>query len=213
MLLLHKPSGAVYATANPGPTTAAGEIGEVVLRHRATIEGKKLRLLDASPSGIGWLDGLMAALWKKSGPKQKPVSLSNWLSSRSSPLKTHRNALVERGLMEHRPQKFLGFIPDNRYVADPEVRDSVIAEIRQVARVEKPIDNRLALLSSLVHSSGLASVLGFDRAERKMLKSIAKGENLGGAVEAAVAATSAAIATSVIVSTSGGGGDGGGGGM
>jgi hypothetical protein len=38
-----------------------------VLRERVELVGKKLRALDASPSGIGWLDESMAFLRKKAG--------------------------------------------------------------------------------------------------------------------------------------------------
>jgi hypothetical protein len=211
-LLLHKPNGTIYASRNPGTTTVAAEIGELALRHRVDIQKSKMHLLDASPSGVAWIDELVAALRKKSGPKEKPVALSSWLKSRLSALKTHRVALVEYGLLHHQRQKFLGLFPDHRYIPDAIVRDSIISEIGQVARVERPIDNRLALLSGLVHSSGLVSVLGFEKPERSMLKSIAKGEGLSGAVDEVIAATSVAMSASIVAASSAGDGGGGGGG-
>ncbi|RCW47116.1 Golgi phosphoprotein 3 GPP34 [Halopolyspora algeriensis] len=216
VLLLHKPNGSHYAATNPNIATAAAEIGELALRHRVTAErGKwkrvKLHVLDPSSSGTPWADSLLERLVTKSGPQGKPIELSSWLSRQTSAFNEHRRRLTRHGLLTRRKHKFLGVIAHDRHFVDELVRDSLISEIRQVIRVERPIDNRLALLTALVHASNLARPLGFGRDERRMVKSIAKGEHLGGAVEAAIAETGAAIATGAAAAGAGGGGDGGGG--
>jgi hypothetical protein len=201
VLLLHKPNGSYYATADQ---TAAAEIGELVLQHRIKLDGTKLLVLDPRPSGIAWIDELLSEFQKKSGVTNKPVELTWWLPMRTGAFKAHRAALTEHGLLTHKSKKTLGFIPSDRYYADDLVRDALVSEIRQVARVERPIDNRLALLCALVHRSGLVNMLGFDNAERAMLKSIAEGENLGDAVESAIVATTVAITTiPVFIATTG----------
>ncbi|MDR7302136.1 GOLPH3/VPS74 family protein [Haloactinomyces albus] len=217
VLLLHKRNGSHHLNANPSVTTAAAEIGELALQHRVMAERTKwkrvkLHILDPRPSGVSWTDSLLEHLVTKSGPQGKPLELSSWLSRRTSAFKEHRRRLTGHGLLTRHEHKFLGFIPHDRHVPDNLVRDSLISELRQVLRVERPIDNRLALLIALVHASNLVHAFGFDRTERRMAKSIAKGEHLGGAVEAAIAEAGAAIAAGAAAAGAGGGGGGDGGG-
>lgn len=212
VLLLHAPTGRRYQSANPPVATAAAEIGELALRHRIAIEGKKLRVVDHSSTGVNWLDQLIADLLRKSGPYGKPVTISSWIGGRSWAFKTHRHGLTLHGLLHLEQRKVLGVFPDDRYYADPMVRDALIAELGRVARVEQPIDERLALLTAITHATGLARSLGFGPQERRMMKSIARGEHLGNAVTEVVAATTAAIAVAAGAAAAGGGGDGGGGG-
>lgn len=212
-LLLHKPNGSYYATANPNIAVAAAEIGELALRNRISIERKHLLVLDPSPSGLPWFDELVAELRRKSGPKEKPVNLANWLSRRTRAFKTHQALLAECGLLVRTTNKFLGFIPYDRHFVHEPTHGSLLNELAQVARAQRPVDNRLALITAVVHAGGLDRALGFGRDERRMMKSIARGESLGGAVEAAVAAASAAITVAAAgAAAAGGGGDGGGGG-
>lgn len=212
VLLLHKPNGVRYASASPGVAAAAAELGELVLRHHIAVEGKKMRVIDPTSGGVAWIDDVLAALMRKSGPRGRPVTMSSWLNGRSSAFKVHRHGLALHGLLTYERRTFLGFIPDHRYYADPMVRESLIAELGRVARVEQAIDSRLALLTAIAHATGLSRALGFGPQERRMMKSIAKGEHLGGAVTDAIAATTAAIAGAAAASGGGGGGDGGGGG-
>ena len=94
---------------------------------------------------------------------------------------------VRRGLMRHEQREFLGLFRSNRYYPDHNARQALIGELRAVASGQQPLDNRLALLAALVHTSGLSWALKFSSAERKRLKKISAGEELGNAVEAAVA--------------------------
>lgn len=217
MQLLHKPNGTSFASAHPGVATAAAEVGELVLWHRIAVEGKKLSVIDQSPTGVAWMDEQLAAMARKSGPRGKPIKIASWLSGKGAAFTVHRQGLAEHGLLSYEKRKFLGFIPYHRFFPEPLVRDTLISELGRVARVERPIDNRLALLTAIVYATGLAHSLGFGRQERRMMKSIAKGEQLGGAVDEVVAATTVAIAAGAsTASASGGdggaGGDGGGGG-
>lgn len=208
VLLLHRPTGSFYATANQ---TVAAELGELVLRNRVAFEKKKLRVIDPGPTGTPRLDALLATLDKKARRNSKAVDPSPLLQSQGAAFKAHRAGLTDRRLLVHRPTKLLGLFPANRYLPDEQVRATLLGEIRQVARVDRPIDNQLALLCALVHASGLSRPLGFDKPERAILKSISKGEALGDAVIAAAAIGIGAIAAAG-AGGDGGGGDGGGGG-
>ncbi|MCI2418950.1 GPP34 family phosphoprotein [Saccharopolyspora sp. K220] len=197
VLLLQKDNGSYYSTSD---YVGAAELGELVLRHRVEFVGKKIRVLDASPSGIDWLDESMAFLARKAGSANKPVAAPRLVQHRRSVRKVHCAALAQRGLMRHEPKKAL-FIPYDKYFPDTAARQALVAEIRAVARRERELDNRLALLAALVHATGLVRSLGLDRAERKRLKEISKGEQLGQAVEAVVAAATAAITAGAVAAT------------
>ncbi|RRO13702.1 GPP34 family phosphoprotein [Saccharopolyspora rhizosphaerae] len=195
VLLLHKSHGSYHATSDH---TGAAELGELVLTDRVGLDGKKVTVLDAEPSGVGWIDEAVALLTRKAGAKNKPVHATTFIQHRSSARKQHAEALVERGLMHRERKKFLFFKYD-LLTPDSGARDALIARIRAAARDEVVLDERLALLAALVHATGLHTPLGFDRAERRRLKEISKGEQLGGAVRDVIAQTTAIIATTTVI--------------
>ncbi|TDD85318.1 GPP34 family phosphoprotein [Saccharopolyspora karakumensis] len=190
VLLLHKPNGSYCSTSDH---TGAAELGELVLAGRLRLEKKKLTALDAEPAGIGWIDEAVEHLRHKAGPKRKSVAATTFIQSRRNARKVHATALAERGLM-HRQQKSFLRISYDRFTPDPGSRDALVARIRAATRNEVELDDRLALLAALVHATGLHVVLGLDRAERKRLKEISKGEQLGGAVRDVIAETTAVLA-------------------
>ncbi|MGP4021646.1 GOLPH3/VPS74 family protein, partial [Saccharopolyspora sp. 5N708] len=194
VLLLHRDNGSHYVSANPNTATAAAEIGELALRDRIDLDGTAVRLVDSGWSGLPWMDRLLAELQRWSGHEDRPVELSWWLPCRTGAFLAHRSVLVEQGLLRHERRKFLGVLPDDRYHPDPPTREALLAGLREAACGARPVDARLALLAALVHHSGLVYALGFDRAQRHRLKSIAETQDLGDAVSAAVAAMLVAIA-------------------
>lgn len=209
VLLLQKDNGSYHSMSDyPG----AAELGELVLRHRVEFtDKKKLTVVDASPSGTGWLDEGMAYLVKKAGERNKPVAAASFVQHRRGVRKTHCHALVERGLMRHERKSAL-LIPYDKFYPDQAAREALIEEMRGVANDRLELDNRRALLAALLHTTKLVGALGLDRDGRKRLKEISKGEQLGKAVEAVVAAATAAMSSGAFVAATSGGGDGGGGG-
>ncbi|GAA2816290.1 GOLPH3/VPS74 family protein [Saccharopolyspora taberi] len=203
VLLLYKDNGSYRAMADH---TGAAELGELVLRGRVELVGKKIRLVDSSATGTGWVDEVTAWLKDRSGPKEKPVDAPRFIQRRKS-RKTHVATLVERGVLREEKKTFLGFIPGDKHYPDHATRQALLDELHRVAREEREPDERLALLAALVHATGLSGPLGFDRAERKRLKQISKGENLGKAVEAVIASTVAVLgaAAAAGAASSGGG--------
>lgn len=200
VLLLHKPNGSYHASSNH---VGAAELGELVLTGRVGIEDKKLRVLDAAPSGTAWIDESIALITRKAGAKGKPVPATTYIQSRGPARKQHAEALAARGLVRHERTKWLMFT-SNSFTPDPGTRDALIARVRAAARNEVELDERLALLAALVHATGLHSHFGLDRAERKRLKEISKGEQLGDAVRDVIAQTTAIIAVTAAVSASAG---------
>lgn len=195
VLLLHKSNGSYYAASD---YTGAAELGELVLTERVGLESKKLVVLDSEPTGVGWLDDAAELLARKAGPKNKPVHATTYIQSRTAARKQHAEALAERGLMR-RERKSMLLIKYDSFTPDPGSRDALIARIRAAARSEVELDERLALLAALVHATGLYVHFGLDKAERKRLKEISKGEQLGGAVRDVIAQTTALLATTTVI--------------
>ncbi|MFF5986744.1 GOLPH3/VPS74 family protein [Prauserella flavalba] len=201
VLLLHKEDGAHY----PGPSvtvaTGAARVGELVLRSRVALEGRKLRVTDQSPTGLAWADALLAEFAKRSGDEGKPVDLSWWLSFELGTFSDHRDVLVENGLLRKETKKFLGLLKNSHFYPDEVAREAALTELTALARGQREPDNRTALLGSIAHASGLDKSLGFTDAERDRLDALAKGENLGGLVESTVKEAVELIATTMVMVT------------
>ncbi|MDA3644641.1 GPP34 family phosphoprotein [Saccharopolyspora indica] len=197
VLLLQRETGSHHSTADH---TGAAELGELVLRSRVSFTGKKVQVDDPNPTGLGWADECIAYLQQKGGPKAKPVAATTFIQRRRNVRKLHCAGLVERGLMRHEQRTAL-FIPYDRYFPDQAARTALIDGIRSIARNERELDDRSALLAALVHATGLVKYFGFERAERKRLKEISKGEELGKAVTQVIAATTAAITASTVAAS------------
>ncbi|MER7078634.1 Golgi phosphoprotein 3 (GPP34) [Saccharopolyspora kobensis] len=198
VLMLQRENGSYYAASDHA---GAAELGELVLRNRVSFTGKKVQVDDPSPTGLGWADECIAYLQQKGGPKAKPVAATSFIQHRRKVRKQHCAALVERGLMRHEQRTAL-LIPYDKYFPDQATRTALIDELRSIARAERELDNRSALLAALVHATGLVRHFGFERAERKRLKEISKGEELGKAVAAVIAAATAAITASTVAASS-----------
>ncbi|SFS85629.1 GOLPH3/VPS74 family protein [Saccharopolyspora flava] len=194
VLLLHKPRGFHYVTADH---TGAAEMGELVLTERFALTDKKLTVLDPEPTGTAWIDESVEYVQRKAGPRGRPLAATTFIQSRRKAREQHAEALVERGLMRSERRRSL-FIPYNHFTPDPGTRDVLAARIRAAARDEIPLDERLAMLAALVHATGLEKHLGLSLIERKRLRDISKGEELGGAVRDVIAQTTAMLAAAAV---------------
>lgn len=192
VLLLHKDGGGYH--------TGAAELGELVLRGRIRFEGRKLQLVDPSPTGEQWADTALALLARRAGAKNKRVDAARFIQSRRGTRTTHCESLVRRGLMRCERKSLLG-IGYRRYYPDTAAREALIGELRAVARGEQQVDNRTALLAALSHATGLVRTWRLPKQELKRLKQISRGEQLGAAVEAVVASAAAAVAAGTIAAT------------
>lgn len=191
VLLLHKDNGSYYLSSD---YTGAAELGELVILRRVEFADKrKIAVRDPSSTGSPGLDAALALLVKRAGDRNKLVDAGKVIQSRRQAKHEARASLAERGLLSPERRTMLGVIPHEKFVPDTTARAQLVSDLRAVAHDERELDNRSALLAAIVHASGLVRNLGFDRAARKRLKEISKGEQLGSAVEAVVASGTAAI--------------------
>ncbi|MEU1729814.1 GPP34 family phosphoprotein [Streptosporangium sp. NPDC020145] len=165
LLLAHQKSGRVRDSEQVAYGCAAAELGELALRRRLRVRVRKselfgfevyrlsgmIELLDTGRTGLGWADDLLDAL-------QSGSEMHKWLRHRRrAALTLHRDALIELGLLRHRPGRFLA---GERHHPDPSARGSLIARLRAVYDQRAPLDERLLFLSDLVDGAGLAGELG-----------------------------------------------------
>jgi len=203
VLLLQKPNGARYRNSMAPPIVAAAEVGELALRERVSLEDKKIHLLDASPVGVPWMDEALAKIDAKTGGGSKPHGVFRWVSLRGNGIiRKHREVLGQRQVLEPVRETLLGVVPRNRYVPDEATRDGVLDELRRAARGGE-VDDRLAVLCSLVHASNAAPSLGFDKQQRARLKEISRSETLGKSVQQTVAVLTAVALAAAAASSAG----------
>ncbi|PRW61804.1 GOLPH3/VPS74 family protein, partial [Actinopolyspora mortivallis] len=210
VLLAHKPRGGHYAI-NTDVVVAAAEVGELVLRERVTLTGTRrsdfrVRLDDETSTGLSWLDEVLHQLRRKIRSSTGSVSLTSWFHARNGVFDGYRARLVDHGALRAERRSLLG-IRYHRYFPEERQREQLLDQVRAVADHERAVDNRTALLAALIHGSGLQWGLGLDRAQRRTLRALGRGEALGEAVDPLVTHASVALAAA-----GGGASDGGGGG-
>lgn len=194
VLLVHRPNGTCDTAAGPVLGTVAAEVAELALQRRVEVRDGVVRLVDGSSTGQPWMDRMLAEFRDRAGEGGE-LDLRVWLQSRTGAFRTHRHVLVERGLLRRERRRFLGVFPDDRYHPDRPNRDALVAELREAARGDRPLDDRLALLCALVYRTGLVHVLGFAHAEVTRMRAIAAARDLGDGVDPRIADMLVAVTT------------------
>lgn len=207
VLLLHRPDGGHRA----GPAdllTWCAELGELALRGKVELTGTKLAVLDPCGTGLDWADELLGRLVKKSGPRGRPVELTDLLPRRIGRFREHRALLERRGMLLREPRKLLGFIPDDLHFPVGPVRRELVEQVRAVARGELRADGRRAVRCGLVHAAGIGPALGCGPAELAVLAAVARGDGVGAAVRRPLAAVAAVRAVTAGAAAAGAGAGG-----
>ncbi|MFF5717518.1 GPP34 family phosphoprotein [Streptomyces buecherae] len=175
VLLSHLESGRVLDAEQTAIACAAAELGELALRRKLLVRARKTRkfgveiysyspsksgeitLLGTEPTGIGWADTLLAELHQAAAGDQ-PLNLLRWLRRRRRvALSLHRAALTDRGLLRHEPR---GLLRKERYHADRDARNALVATVRAVHDERIPLDAHLLFLCDLVRKAELMDDLG-----------------------------------------------------
>lgn len=179
VLLSHLPSGKVFGSGRARPVIgcAAAQLGEFALRGKLAVRvrkskafgmdvyrlhGVKIELLDPSPTGLDWADGLLAELQRHSAASNDGrVSLHWWFRRYQQGFAQHRDALAARGLLHPKPGGPSGLIRRRqRHYPEHVAREALIAEMHAAASEQTRIDARMLFLLELVQAARLSRELG-----------------------------------------------------
>ncbi|MFC3493152.1 GOLPH3/VPS74 family protein [Glycomyces rhizosphaerae] len=159
---------------------------ELALAGRIGLDGKKVRVLDPSPTGDPLIDSRLAAI-----AADKPRS-AHALVDRTAKglLPTVRDGLVASGALRHERGKALWVFTTNRYLSnDRNATAGARTRLASAARTGRAFDPRTEALLSLVVAIRLEKTVFPDRQmrpSRKELKAFAEAHWVGAATRKAV---------------------------
>ncbi len=185
---------------------AGGQLLELGLAERISLESKNVAVSDLAPLGDELLDGALARI----AAERKPRTTKWWVNKLSRKLtRAYVDRLVELGLVAVERRKLLGIVPVTRH---PQTTPGAEQEIR--ARLRAAIvdgvepDERTAALVALVSACSLERVVLPDKTERKQakarIKEITEGQAVSKAVSAIVKEIEAAVLIAVVAASAGG---------
>lgn len=159
---------------------------ELALAGRIDLDGRKVRVLDPSPTGDPVVDSRLAAI-----AADKPRSAQAVLGRTAKGLlPTMREGLVASGALRHERGKALGIFTVNRYLStDRNATADARTRLASAARTGRAFDARTEALLSLVAAIRLDKTVFPDREtrpSRKALKAFAEAHWAGEATRKAV---------------------------
>ncbi|MBV2366458.1 GPP34 family phosphoprotein [Streptomonospora nanhaiensis] len=187
LLLVHDRYGGVHDLHQAAVACAAAELGELALRRRLRVVPQKkvrlfgldayltaggspgrIHLLDTTPTGLAWADGVLAELARLAAAEGGPVRLRTWLRQRGDDaLPVHRQALIARAVLFHSPGATSE--DDERHYPDVAVRNSLISRLKAVAEERVAMDECTMLMLDLVEAAGLNKEFGLVLTPRQRL--------------------------------------------
>lgn len=179
---------------------------ELTLAERIDVVDKRVRVLDASPTGDRLLDEVLRRIGEDK--PRKPQAVVQRASKGLT--QTVLDDLVARGVLRFNRDRLLGVFPFHRYLPDdPTAEADARARLAAAVDAGAAPDARTAALASLVYALKMHSVAlpGRNQREvRKALKAISEGswatDATRKAVEAAQAAMMAAVTAAAVASAS-----------
>lgn len=208
-LLAHDDDGSrTLGRPSLGYGLAGALLVELVLAGRIDVVGKKVAVLDPTPTGRPLLDRALARI-----ADDKPRKPGHWVDKLSRKLTEQvMDGLVERGVLRREEGRVLLLFPRTRFPApdgvQPAAETEARARMRRAVTSDGPVDPRTAALCALVKAVGQERKVFPDlpRGEvRRRLKEISKGDWAATAVRQAIEQVQAAVVVAVFVPISSGG--------
>jgi hypothetical protein len=158
VLLMLTDSGKVRDSRQARYGCAAAELGELALRGKLLVQRPRnftafglrgyagiprIQVLDTGRTGLPWADDVLAELQRRSVSEPRGVSLVPWLGQRRDAFPLHRAALVERGLVRHKPNRHSGLFRvfgREQFYPDPMAHQALIDTVRAAIGGQRPID-------------------------------------------------------------------------
>ncbi|GII77675.1 hypothetical protein Sru01_26570 [Sphaerisporangium rufum] len=172
-------------------------LAELTVLRRLDLAGRKVTVLDATPTGDPELD---AALARIAGDRERRPE--TWVAKlQSADVRKRLLArLVERRVLSERTSKVLGLFTTRSYPeADPTAERAVRERVGDVLRGAEP-DARVAVLIGVLHACKLDRKV-FPEADKRRVKEVVEGQWAGPAVAKAIAAANAAIMAAITAAT------------
>ncbi|RRR99572.1 GPP34 family phosphoprotein [Glycomyces terrestris] len=165
---------------------AGAVLYELALAGRIDEDGRKVRVLDPSPTGDPVVDGRLTAL-----AADKPRSPRAAVERTAKGLKqVVLDDLTARGVLRRERGKVMGLFPVNRYLPQhPEALADARTRLASAARTGRAFDDRTKALLALVCGVRLEKVVFPDRKtrpDRKQRKAFAEDHWVGAATRKAV---------------------------
>lgn len=212
-LLSYGENGRVPNSRQTAAGCAAAELGELALRRRLLVRPRKTRKLgvdiyqlrgeiELSPNtpntphaGLTWAEDLLAALWTRtSALTPRPLTVTRWLRERGrEALALHTSALVERGVLRHRPGTLL---TRTRHHPDTALRTALIDGVCAVRAEQVPLDEHMLFLCGLLDGADLTKDFGLTMTRPQRLER-ARGIGAAGALPEALRDTSTVLGFSL----------------
>ncbi len=203
-----KKNGLGFSNRFELPYAMAGALlFELVQQGKIRLEGKKLVVTNATPTGSPLLDEML----EKMAAARKPKKTADWLMGFGEKAKKLRKAaledLVGQGILRAEEQSWLWVIPYTGYrEQDSSAKYGLKLRLRAVVLGGEKVDEHTAALLCLGRAAGLLDHV-FTRDElrqaSKRVEALVKDDAVGQAVQEAIDAVSAAVAASVMVAVSG----------
>ncbi|MFD4560339.1 GPP34 family phosphoprotein [Streptomyces sp. NPDC058469] len=218
-LLSYGENGRVPNSSQTAAGCAAAELGELALRRRLLIRPRKTRKLgleiyqqrgeiELRPSttdapnmpntpgtGLTWADDLLSALRTRTTTlTPRPLTATRWLRERGrEALALHTGALIERGVLRHRPGTLL---TRTRHHPDPALRAALLNGVRAVRAEHVPLDEHMLFLCDLLDGAGLTKDFGLTLTRPQRLER-ARGIGAAGALPETLRDTSTVLGFSL----------------
>jgi hypothetical protein len=167
------------------------DLVELALARRVVMEGDRVLVLDARPTGDRLLDEALASI----AAKDRPPRAKAWVQAVRKGLRSdYLGVLTEQRAVQPVPRPFLRFFTvTDLVVLEPGRQTGIKARIDAVASGAAVDAARDRALAGLTHAAGLAGVLypgGANRALRRRLQQATRSERVGADVLRATAAVS-----------------------
>lgn len=206
LLALHDTKGSITANASTAIeyALAGGQLIELAVAERISLESKHVAVTDAAPFG----DELIDAALVRIAAEAKARTAKWWVNALHGKTKArYLSRLRARGVVSTEHHRMLGILPVTRHPqTDPAVEQEIRARLRHVLLEGGQPDERTVGLVGLVSACNLVGVAIPDRAERKnakaQIKSITEGRPVGTAVKAIVDEINAAVMITVMAASS-----------
>ncbi len=163
---------------------AGGLLAELALLNKVQSKAARLIVVDSTPTGDAWLDGILTEI----ASAQKPRKLSRWIEilGRKQTIKQTAARLADRNVIGIEKKRYLWIIPYDTYPqVDASAKYWVKQRLRGIVLAGEKTDESDLILISLLKACGLLRLL-FTRDERKYaskkVDALVKGEVFGEAV-------------------------------